>query len=349
MQQFDKILIIRFSSIGDIVLASPLIRVLRAAYPKAQIDFLVKSEYTELVRFSHHLSTVIELRTSDREELQTLKKRIRNERYDVIFDIHNSLRSRYLRMFSRAARVSVIDKRVLARFFLVKSKWNFYDRIVSVADRYLETAQKFGITDDGKGLEIFIPDETLFSVSSTIGKFKLERYNTVLGLAPTSKHFTKRWQSERFVELGVKFAKEQHAKIFIFGGKSDAEYCGDMAQMINAAAGATAAESFAGKFSLLETVAALEFCDVVVSNDTGVMHLAAAKQRKVVAVFGSTVGELGFFPYGTETIVVEKKTLECRPCSHIGLANCPEGHFKCMKEITVDEVMHAATTLIKHH
>ncbi|MGA2623784.1 MAG: glycosyltransferase family 9 protein [Bacteroidota bacterium] len=348
MEDLQKILIIRFSSIGDIVLASPLVRAVRTRYPAAQIDFLVKSEFAELVKFSHHLSTVIELRTADRRELKDLKKRIREEHYDVILDIHNSLRSRYLRGFSGAKSIGVVNKRVVDRFFLVHSKLNFYDRIIPVAERYLETAMRLGISDDSKGLELFIPDETMFAVSSALSKFRLERYDTVIGFAPAAKHFTKRWPQERFVELGVLYAKERKAKILVFGGKEDVEYCGDIAQMINTASGSGVAEIFAGRFSLLETAAALDSCDVVICNDTGVMHLAAARQRRIVAVFGSTVREFGFFPYGTESIVMESKGLSCRPCSHIGLEQCPKGHFKCMKDVLVDDVMNAVSQLVNN-
>lgn len=348
MRDLQKILIIRLSSIGDIVLASPLVRAVRTKYPAAQIDFLAKSEFAELVRFSHHLSTVIELQTADRRELKDLKKRIHEEHYDVILDIHNSLRSRYLRIFSGAKVVEVVKKRVVERFFLVNSKLNFYDRIIPVAERYLESARRIGITDDGKGLELFIPDETMFAVSSALSKFRLERYDTVIGFAPAAKHYTKRWPQERFVELGVLCAKERKAKILIFGGKEDVEYCGDIAQMINTASGSGVAETFAGRFSLLETAAALDSCDVIVCNDTGVMHLGAARQRKIVAVFGSTVREFGFFPYGTESIVMESKGLSCRPCSHIGLEQCPKGHFKCMKNVIVHDVMKATRQLVNN-
>src|SRR5258706_15465705 len=102
MQTFAKILIIRFSSLGDIILASPLVRILRAAYPLAQIDFLVKSEYADILKMNPHLSSVIELKTTERAELRALKQQIRATRYDLLLDIHNSLRSRYLRLFSGA-------------------------------------------------------------------------------------------------------------------------------------------------------------------------------------------------------------------------------------------------------
>src|SRR5208337_4240649 len=134
MREPQNILIIRFSSLGDIVLASPLIRIVREKFPTAQIDFLTKSAYVDVLKFNPHLSSVIELKTSDRGELTTLSKSLRNERYDLVLDIHNSLRSRYLRRKIRPKKVNVLNKRAIRRFFLVHGKWNFYRTIVPVAE-----------------------------------------------------------------------------------------------------------------------------------------------------------------------------------------------------------------------
>jgi len=101
-----------------------------------------------------------------------------------------------------------------------------------------------------------------------------------------------------------------------------------------------------GEYSLLEVAAAMEFCDIVLTNDSGLMHVACARQRKVVAIFGSTVKEFGFAPSGPESKLIENNSLTCRPCSHIGRSECPKGHFKCMNDIGVDEVYSAALSLM---
>lgn len=346
MRNLNKILVIRFSSMGDIVLASPLIRVLRAAFPTARIDFMVKREYAELLKCNPHLSSVIELRSEGRQDLQELRSRVRREHYDAIIDIHNSLRSRYVRTFVGARSVRVVDKRLVERFFLIWFRRDLYRGAVPVAERYLETVRRFGIRDDGGGLEIFVPEEILQSVAALLDKYKLDRYATVLGMAPMARHFTKRWLPERFVEFGARFAKETGGKILILGSREETDVCGDIAHMINAGAGSNAAESFAGRLTLTETAAVLDHCTLVLSNDTGIMHLAAARGKKVVAIFGSTARQFGFFPYRTGSIVVERAGLSCRPCSHIGLPQCPKGHFRCMKEIEVEEVLAAAKSLL---
>jgi heptosyltransferase-2 len=344
MRSPDKILIIRFSSLGDIILATPLLRVLHAAYPDAHIDVLVKSEYADLVRYHPAVSSVIVLFTSSKEELRELRARVRAERYDVILDLHNSIRSRYVRFLSGARRVTAVNKRALRRFALVHLKRNTYRDAVPVAERYIETAARLGIVPDGAGPELFVPGETISRVATMMSRYKLDRYAAVIGMAPSARHFTKRWPPERYRDLGIRLVKERRVKLLLFGGPDDTDYCGDIAQMINAEVGADAAESLAGKLTLLETAAALDHCALVVTNDSGLMHMAAARGRGVVAIFGSTVKEFGFFPYRTRSVVLETAGLSCRPCSHIGRADCPEGHFRCMRDISVDEVLAAVRT-----
>ena len=136
------------------------------------------------------------------------------------------------------------------------------------------------------------------------------------------------------------------AKVLLFGGPTDTALCNQIAWDINNQAGSERATSLCGQFSLLETGAAMEYCDVIITNDTGLMHIAVAMHRKIVAVFGSTVKEFGFFPYDPSAIVLETNGLACRPCSHIGLSECPEKHFRCMTEINPDQVFERARTLL---
>lgn len=346
MHTINKILIIRFSSLGDILLASPLLRALRKKFNVAQIDFLIKREYSDLVRYNSHLSNVIELEDGNFRQLRQLGRYIRQQRYDYIIDIHNSLRSRYLRIVSLCRRRGVVNKRVIARYALVHWKRNLYKGIVPVAERYLETAKPLGVTGDDGGLEITVPREIHESVRARLERYHLDRYERVIGFAPTARHFTKRWPSAHFVECGIRLAEYPRSKILVFGGKDDAEYCGDIVHMINSTTGSQIAENLANKFTILETAAVMDSCQLVITNDSGLMHLAAARKRRVIAVFGSTVGEFGFFPYGTRSSVVERKDLPCRPCTHIGKEKCPAGHFRCLKDISARDVVNVAEGML---
>jgi len=343
----NKTVVFRLSSIGDIVLASALLRVLRAAAgPKARIDFVVKKEFADLVKFNHRLSVVHELDDSRGfPALQEMRETLRAEAYDLVIDIHNNLRTIYLRNFCNTREAVTVDKRLYERWQLVHLKRDIYTDRVHVADRYIETVREFGISNDGKGLELFIPDEIQFAVSGKIAKLRLNEFERVIGVCPGAKHFTKRWQRDKFAEVCSRLAREARTKILVFGSEQDKGENAAIAAAINRAANGNSATDFSGDFSLLEVAAAMEFCDVVLTNDTGLMHIACARQRKVVAIFGSTVLQFGFGPYGTEAIVVENNSLACRPCSHIGRSECPKGHFKCMADIGVEEVHRAIVTL----
>lgn len=319
----------------------------KAAGNDARIDYVVRKDLAELVRYNHHLSIVHEYDASSGfDGLKDLAKELRSEHYDLVIDIHDSIRTKILRAACGAKDSVVIDKRKFERWLLVNLKRNAYDDNLSVAERYIETVEQYGITYDGKGLEVFIPDSILFEISGKMGKLRLNQFEKVIALCPGAKHFTKRWQKEKFAEVAVRAAKEFHAKIFLLGGESEKGDCDFVAGEVSRRVSEHAVSNFAGEFSLLESAATLEFCDAVVTNDSGLMHLAAAKQKKVVAIFGSTVSEFGFAPFGTESVIVEMKNLDCRPCTHIGRRNCPKDHFRCMNDISSDTVFKELSTLL---
>lgn len=331
------------------MLSSPLIRVLRASTgPAARLDFVVKKEFAELVKFNPHISVVHEFNPdAGFGSLRVLRDTLRAEHYDLVVDIHGSLRSVYLRNFSNAREVVTVDKRLYERWQLVHLKRNIYSDSLSVADRYMDTLREFGIHNDGKGLELFVPDATQFSVSGRMAKLRLNEFDKVIGVCPGAKHFTKRWQQEKFAEVCGRLAEEKRAKVLIFGGVADRNACAAVASLVRSGSSKNAVADLAGQFTLLEVAAAMDHCDLVLTNDSGPMHIACARHRKVVAIFGSTVREFGFAPYGTDAVLIENASLRCRPCSHIGRAECPKGHFKCMNGIGVDDVYRAALKMLE--
>ncbi len=334
---FEKILIIRLSSIGDIVLSTPLIRLLRKKFPSAQIDFVIKKEFAELLKFNPHLTNLIEFDVSNGfKELLRLKSQILKERYDLIVDIHNNLRSVFLRTFS-GARVLKVNKRVFKRLLFVKFKINLYKNIIPVAEKYIETVSQLSIKNDNQGLELFVPNDIIELAKDKINFSDSERY---IAIAPSAKHETKRWLPERFAEVGDRLSEKFNAKIILMGGREDKQRCELVETMMK-----NKPINICGKTSLLESAGILSLCEMLITNDSGLMHIGSAMKTKVVAIFGSTVKEFGFFPYGTKSIVVEK-SVSCRPCSHIGRDKCPKGHFKCMKEIQVDDVYDACVKLM---
>ena len=347
-EPLHKTLIIRFSSVGDIVLSSLLVRVLRQRFPHIQIDYLVKSEFAELVRHNPHVSHVAEFPNNGTfAELVALRKEVSAAQYDLIIDIHDGLRSRFL--CTGLANVVRLRKRKLARFFLVNFKWDVYTRFggaPSVAERYLEPLMPFGVVDDGKGLELHLPAAATAIAGKTLQDSGIRDGIDIVGVCPSAKHNTKIWLKERYAEAATTLAVPFNAAVALFGSPDDEQRCAEIKEMIRAKNPELSVANLAGKFSLLETAAAMDRCSVVMTNDSGLMHIAAARHRKTVAIFGSTVREFGFFPFGTESIVVENNELGCRPCTHIGRSACPKGHFKCMNDIPTSRVVESALNLL---
>jgi ADP-heptose:LPS heptosyltransferase len=156
------------------------------------------------------------------------------------------------------------------------------------------------------------------------------------------------WLKERFAATAATLAGQQNAPVLLFGSAAEAARCDEIASMVRETSSSTRVVSLAGSLSLLETAAAMDHCGVVITNDSGLMHIAAARKRKVVALFGPTVRQFGFFPFGTASTVVEHPALPCRPCTHIGLPDCPRGHFRCMRELESGTVIQAATALLEN-
>jgi lipopolysaccharide heptosyltransferase II len=332
------ILVIRFSSAGDIILTSLFVRALRRRFPDAKIQYLTKREFAPLVEHSPYIDRVITIeqgwgiRDLARLKSELIRENGDNYDYDIVFDLHDSLRSRYFRA-TLGKQLAVFQKPTFRKWLLVKRKINRLRPIVPIPERYLAVGNRFGLENDGEGLDLFTGN-TFSPVVPLEGR-------PTIALAPGAKHATKQWLPEYFSALGSSLAGKNNARIVLLGAPDERDLCGEIAANIT---GETI--NLAGRTSLLESAAAIDACDVVVTNDSALAHVAAARKRPVVAIFGSTVQEFGFAPYGTQSVVVENEGLYCRPCTAIGRATCPEGHFRCMREVTVEMVMGAIYRLI---
>jgi len=333
-----KILIIRLSSIGDVLLTTPLIRRLRGEFQNAQIDFLVKSQYQELLAHNPHLDKIYtyDQRTGFKG-LRQLKRELQRQGYDLIIDLHRNLRSLYLRSLYKGAMVVKFQKMALRRFLLVHFKLNLYRGIIPVSQRYLNSLD---IKDDRLGLELFVPLDVKERIHRGLESRGLDPDGLAIGFAPGAGFWTKRWPAEAFAHLGNLLSQNLDARILLFGDQGDKQVCQRITELMD-----KQPIDLSGELSLLETAAAMERCSLVVTNDTGLMHMATALKKRVVAIFGPTSEELGFFPYGTDHVVIQRD-LPCRPCSFHGSNRCKKGHFKCMREISPEEVFQAVRGLL---
>jgi len=343
IQHPAKILIIRLSSIGDIILTTPLPRQLRANFPNAQIDFLIRREYAELLRGNPHLSNLLEIDLREKNALSAMKYAIRRTDYDAILDLHGNFRSIWLTRFRGRPPVFSIRKNKFLRHLLVNYKINlypkFYPKPLSVAEKYLRTAAPLGVDLRDTRPELFLPVEIQHRAKKQWQR--LSEQGVAAIIAPGARHFTKRWPPEYFAAIIRKMNEHFGWKTVLIGGPEEAETCAEIQQQTDAAL----AKNLAGRLSLAETLGLIKHARLFISNDSGLMHAAAAFQVPQVAIFGSTTRELGFFPLNPRAVVVENRGLSCRPCSHIGRAVCPKKHFKCMRDVTPEAVWKVINSL----
>lgn len=335
----QKILVIRFSSLGDVVLSMPLLHFLQVNYPTAQLDYLIRKEYAELVRNHPAVNRLIEFDVSEGfSGLLQLRKSLQSNGYHLVLDIHNNIRSRVLTFpVRRFKRVSRVRKNQFIRFLLVHFKLNlyrvFYERPPKVWQKYLRTiSEEWRSWSRPEMTRVFLSRESRENVKGILKETGIASPFAVM--APGARHFTKRWPEHYYTELINRLYGKYKIPTILLGGPDEA----GLAENIAKSARGYAAYSLAGKLTISETAAVIEQAEIMVTNDSGLMHLGAASNRKLVAIFGSTVEELGFFPETENALVVEEKELKCRPCSHIGRSQCPKKHFKCMLNLRPDNV-----------
>jgi ADP-heptose:LPS heptosyltransferase len=328
----SKKLLIRLSSAGDIILTSPLLKLMRER--DTEIHFLVKSIYSDLIRYNPNITTIhLVQEHAEFGELEELRQRLVKEKFDSTFDLHNNFRSVYLRR-ETSKQIRIIKKDILKRAALVNMKLNFYSQPRSVALKYAQVYDE-SLTDVLKP-EIFYPKSVRDKIDEAWRNSDPKGRRAIF-LCPGSKHFTKRWPVENWRSLAKKLAAENH--VVLTGGIEDMEICNSIGE-------SDGITNFSGKFSMLESAAMLSHADLVITNDSFLMHAANAQGKKILALFGSSVKEFGFFPYGVENKILEVSGLKCRPCSHVGRESCPKKHFRCMLETTPEMVYSAAMELM---
>jgi len=333
-----RIVCVRFSSIGDVLLTTPLVRALHRRHPDAELYFVTKQAMAPLVVENPHLTQVIEL--APHERVSDLARRLRALGPTHALDLHGSLRSAALRLLV-PCHWSGYSKRKFARTTLIATKINIYGKHVPVPERYFEAARaaRLDVQPDRGPPEFFLAPAARAHMTHWLTEVGLDQKPFAV-IAPGAAHATKRWPirhwralTDRLQELGLGVVAVGGPGR---GGGTDREL---------AAALEPTVINVAGELTLQETGACLERAAVVVCGDTGVMHMATGVTRPVVALFGPTVEPFGFFPYSKRAVVLERD-LGCRPCSAMGSERCPLGHHRCLEDVLPDEVAAAVQRLV---
>ena len=335
MHQFS-ICIIRLSSLGDIILTTPLIRAIRKAFPDACIDMIIADHFAEAIQNNPHIDNVLTINTKSGmidffQQMLSLRKE--KPKYDVVIDVHDSIRSKILRLYLGKKWFTYDKYRSLKRALVHdKIRIPLHD-IIPVPLRYFSAVSAFPqIQPDSKGAEFWLPNEIQSAPLYPPDSKSNNEISNCIGLCPGAHHATKRWPIDYFITLATFIHNTMGKNIILLGSQDDIDICNDIEKTLP-----FRINNQAGKCTLTETAILMDSCDAIICNDSGLMHVASSRRRPTIVIYGSTVPDFGFIPFHTKNSIAESD-IPCRPCTHIGLSTCPEQHFNCMNSIKPEQV-----------
>lgn len=331
----SRILVIRFSSMGDIVLTATVTRRLSRIFPDAELDFLTRDEYAPLARAFPGVTEVECL--SPETGLWRLVSRLRERRYDLAIDLHGNLRSRLVVMAGIAGRVLRYDKRRFARMAIVRRRRRSRS-VPHTVDRYLEALDRLDAAAashresaqnarEKRLPQLKVDGAAVAMVEERLAETGIGPEVRVLGVAPGASHGPKRWPPERFARVADHVARTRDMKILLLGSEKDRPVASEVARALE-----RQAVNWTGATDLALLPAAVQRCALLVSNDSGPMHVATAVGTPVIGIFGATHPRLGFAPVGPVDAAVTLD-LPCSPCSLHGNRACRFGTHACMEDL----------------
>jgi len=311
-----KILVVRFSSIGDVVLTTPVVRCMALQLPDAEIHYVTKKAFIPVLEGNPHITKIITIDSSVSEKMAELKA----EHYDVVIDLHRNVRTLRLKR-ALGVKSYAFPKRNIEKFLLTVFKINRMPD-VHVVDRYFEAVKHIGVKNDGLPCELFLApsDEVELSDNNL-------RSQQFIAVAMGAQFATKQMPIHLMEEVlsGVELP------IVLLGGPTDTERANLLKQELSS----QQVVDFCGKITLRQSAFVVSQASAILTGDTGLMHIASAFRIPIVSVWGNTVPALGMYPYAPQDrslySIHEVNNLSCRPCSKIGYKECPKKHFKCME------------------
>jgi heptosyltransferase-2 len=325
----SKFLVIRFSSIGDIVLTTPVIRCLKQQVPGAEVHFLVKEKFLPVVQHNPYIDKIHVLAHSWELMVEELKV----EEYDYIIDLHHNVKTLRVKKALGVKSFSFY-KLNIEKYIYTSLKVNLLPKL-HIVDRYMKTVRSFGVRNDGAGLDYFISKEEEIRKEDIPASHHAGYIACVIGAA----HETKKWPLHKWKA----FCQQMDHPIILLGGREDERNGKEIAE-----ADPVKIYNACGKFSINESADLARKSKLVITHDTGLMHIAAAFKRPVISIWGNTVPSFGMYPYYGDNYllnrpvpydIVQVNKLWCRPCSKLGYKKCPLGHFKCMEKTGVEEML----------
>jgi ADP-heptose:LPS heptosyltransferase len=317
-----KFLIIRLSSIGDIVLTSPLIRCLKEQVENSEIHFVTKSKYGELLLANPYINKIHFLNRHIDKLLQELK----HENPDYIIDLHRNFRSYRIKQYLHVPAYS-FNKLNILKWLRVRLHIDLLPN-QHVVDRYFQTLKNFDVIADAKGLEYFIPEGQSFDFSQLPESY----HNGYVAFIIGGTYLTKRLPVDKVIEI----CNNIDLPVILIGGKQEVPD-----SLLICHTGGNHILNLTGMTTVNESASLVQKARVVLTNDTGMMHIAAAFNKKILSFWGNTIPKLGMAPYKPHpsSRILEVEGLPCRPCSKLGYQKCPKHHFRCMNDMDVQQAV----------
>lgn len=315
--QARKILILRFSSIGDIVLTTPVVRCIKSQLDAVELHFATKEAFRPILSSNPYIDKL----HTFKKDVNEIYRQLQDEKFDLVVDLHNNLRSLRLKQKLKTKSFS-FRKLNLQKFLTVNFKWLSVLPPVHIVDRYLATVKDLGVKNDGMGLDFFLDDRDKISAANLYFNNVQTRF---VALVIGGSYHTKKIPSHKILEI----VKNTRFPVLLLGGPEDKAQGDDLVKqeprLINTC----------GSLSINQSASLVQQAEWVITSDTGLMHIASAFHKKIISVWGNTIPEFGMDPYKPDlkNKILQVKNLKCRPCSKLGYDKCPLGHFKCMNEI----------------
>ena len=324
-----RFLVVRFSSIGDIILTTPVVRHLKSQVDDAEIHYLTKETYVPLLKANPYIDRV----HSYDGDMKSCLRELKAQHIDYIIDLHNNTRSARIKFGLKRMDFTVRKLNIL-KWLYVNFRMNRLPDI-HLVDRYLETIRAFISERDQKGLDYFLSPDDRVPVSELPAGYR----EGFIGMAIGAKHETKKLPLDSLITL----CKKLTLPVIILGGPDDSE-TGDA---IVSALPDQLILNACGQYSVNQSASLVQQSLLLITHDTGLMHIGAAFGKKIITIWGNTVPAFGMYPYRADpsSVGFEVAGLACRPCSKIGYERCPKKHFKCMMEQDLDGIASAARRL----
>lgn len=325
-----KILLIRFSSIGDIVLTTPIVRALKQQLG-CELHILTKKQYASIYQNNPNTDKVHFFEKETSEIIASLKQ----ENFDFVVDLQKNLRSMKVKRALGKPSDS-FPKLNKEKWLLTNFKINHLPE-VHIVDRYFEAVKSLEVKNDGLGLDYFIPKNDEVDLKNFLPGIK----NGFVTFVTGGRHNTKIFPAEKMASVITKI----NHPVVLLGGVEDVE----RAEAVLKSTTRKDVYNLCGKLNLNQSASIIRQSSLVITNDTGLMHIAAAFKKPVVSLWGNTVPQFGMYPYlpGSEDLsfISEVKNLQCRPCSKLGYKKCPKKHFNCMMQQNEEAIVEQANLL----